>query len=505
MSANPESIPDVANASARIALLLLALLSLSTGCATVSPWNQSFVSVETPNFSLTSSFGEDATRNLARDLEAFHAGVLFALGLPPDGRLPNRTRVIAFDDRGFGRSFGIRGEAASLVPAADAPILILRAPGSFAERVNTDVRHRYAHRVLRALSKERPPLWYAEGRAQVAGTIRVSGTVAEIGRIHPEHARVTADWKRVGLADAFDVTRLDDRSRASRREFEAASWALVHTILFDSPRKQGGRQALERVRAAFEGGRPGALASAVAALGARSELAERVWTHVGSQKHRVDRVQIAGLEAGALALRPLSPRDAQVVLARLALDLGRPALALEYFERALDSRDGEIEAGRGIALLRLGRTEEARRALAKRMRDSVPTARAAELELEFELELARASRDRTERTRYVTLALGRLAEANATRWGAARAWLGLALLMDDELPTSSGEPRTPADCLASARAIGTGTLEIDLVAAELHRRAGRARAAAYAAREVVSRSHDPGLQERARIYLEAVD
>ncbi len=496
---DPSS-PRVPRLVAKAALLLLAA-STTFGCASVSPWNQRFVEVVTPNFVLVSSFDEEATRTLASDLETFHAGVLYALGLPPDARLPRRTQVVAFDDRGFGPSFSVRGEPAVLLPAVEAPVLVIRAPGPLSERVGADVRHRYAHRVLRARSRSLPPLWYAEGRAQVAGTIRVSGSVAEIGRLHPEFARATAEWKRGDLADVFDVTRLDDRSRASRRDFEAASWALVHTILFDGPRKQEGLRALERVRSAFGSGRPGALATAVRALGGRSELAERVWAHVGSKKHRVDRVQIADLDSDAIAMRPLSARDARVVLARLALDLGRPGLALEYFDRVPAPRDADVDAGRAIALLRLGRVEDARRGIAERAREAA----ASELALELELERARVSPDSGERDERLARVLAWLREGDATRPGTARAWLALARLVDGTLSSGTGEPVTAELCLASARAVGTGSLEVELVAAELRRRKGQARAAAFHAREVVSRSHDPTLQERGRVYLEAVD
>lgn len=175
--------PEPTSGAPRRVVACLILLAIGTGCASVSPWNQGFVEVVTPNFRVTSSFGEAAARSLALELETLHAGTLYALGLPPDGRLPNRTRVVAFDDRGFGRPFAIRGEPASWIPSVDAPILMIRAPGSFAERVTADLRNRYARRVLRALSRERPPLWYAEGRGYLASTIRVSGTIAEIGNI----------------------------------------------------------------------------------------------------------------------------------------------------------------------------------------------------------------------------------------------------------------------------------------------------------------------------------
>ena len=140
----------------RLVPVLLALVG--AGCASVSPWNQTFVEVRTPNFVVTTSHGEDAARALARELETFHAGVLYAVGLDPDARLPNPTRVVAFDDRGFTRPFAIRGEVASLLPRVDAPLLLIRAPGDFAERLPTEVRRRYARRVLRASSRARPPL-----------------------------------------------------------------------------------------------------------------------------------------------------------------------------------------------------------------------------------------------------------------------------------------------------------------------------------------------------------
>jgi len=478
--------------------MTLLLAWVATGCASVSPWNQPFVEVRTPNFVVASSFGEEAALTLARELEAFHAGVLYAVGLAPDARLPNPTRVLAFDDRGFGRPFALRSEVAALLPGVDAPILVIRAPGDFAERVIPDVRHRYAHRVLRALSEERPPLWYAEGRARLASEIRVSGTVAEIGRAEAALGRQIMDWHRGDLAEVLDVTSLADRSLASRREFEAASWALVHTLLFDAPRKQPGRQALDRVRRAFEGARPGALRAATDRLGNRGALADRVYAHLSSERHRLDRVQVAGLEPDALDPRALAPADARRRLAELALVLDRPTLALEYLDRALEG-EPEAPAARGrraLALARLGRHAEAMdliRGIGNDVEAALPAGSAA---IRIALDIGDASLRREALDRGREFLTGVTERTRARGRGAA--WVGIArsALVPGE------DPKRATDALAAAARVAPGALEVDLVAAEVHVALGRERAARLRATEVLSRSHDERFHARARAFLE---
>lgn len=478
------------------------LLLLGVGCASVSPWNQDFVEVSTPNFVILSSFGESETRTLARELEVFHAGVLYAVGLPPDARLPSPTRVLAFDDRSLGRPFAIRGESASLVPGVDAATLLIRAPGSLRERVDHMTRHRYAHRVLRSRSIVRPPLWYEEGRAQVAGTVEVSDASAEIGQGVPEHAAALRAWRRSDLADVFDVQSVADRSLAQRREFEAASWAVVHAILFEGPRKQAGRRALDRVRAAYEGARPVALARAVEALGPRPELVARIHEHLDARRHRVDRVQVVGLAERELATRALSVAASRIALARLAFDLDRPALALDYLDRALeaDRTSASARSGRALALARLGRRADAENELAIAVGAKTETPLADLWALLAAVELAVTSDTASEAAPFLASARsimegmdGRVSDGTE-----AQAALGLAraaLAPGQEIEAGLARVET-------ARRAAPGSLRVDLVAAELQAARGRERAAAILAADVVSRTHDAGLRERAARWLD---
>lgn len=469
------------------------------GCASVSPYNQPFVELRTPHFILTSSLEPSATRALAEDLEVFHAGVLEALGIPLGAHDEQPTRVVAFDGRGLVRPFAIRGERASLVPSQNGLTLMIRTNCAFSQCMSPDLRHRYAHRILRDTSARRAPLWYEEGRAQVCSTIDVSGSVAQIGRFAEEMARRLLNWRRSDLSRVLARRQVAFESLEKRRQFEAEAWALVHTILFDGPRKRSGREALDPVSRAYEAGRPRELAVAVSALGSAESLTTRIYRHLESERHRVDRLKLDLSDITSLPLRSLSVSVARDRLGQLALDLSRFELALDYFDRALaaSAESKAPRAGRAQALAALGRHEEAREALRSLDSATGPAAGIANRAGSAHLLLAIAASTDAERARELGAArvafsgvLGASPGNVAATVGMGRTHLGVG-----------GDSDAACAFFDAAHELRPGALDIDLWRAACEHDRGREGTARRLLEDVLSRSHSSLLRRRGEEML----
>jgi len=480
-------------------LALVALL----GCATGSPFNQNFVEVLTPNFRVTSSLGEKPTRVLARDLEAFHSGVLSALGLNPSAQRNHPTQVIAFDGRGFSRPFAERGASASLIPTLDGPVLMIRAEGDIRERVDDELRHRYAHRILRDLSRADAPLWYEEGRAQVGGTVQQKEDVVIIGRSNEAFRRMLLDWRRDNLVEGLSRRSLAEATSAERERFDAESWATVHTLLFDSAKRGKGAAALNSVRVAFESSSPRRLETATAALGSESELTARIYTHLEEDRYRVDRLVVSGFTPEDLVVEPLAPAIARDRLAQLALDLERPALAAEYFERALRDRPDYAPAlaGQVLADALLGRTqglEERVAALEKSAEAEIETLSRLALALlaaavdaeEVNLRSARLRSTRAIFERILGLDPGNII---------ASVGIGSSLLVEGE------DFEAARKWFEAAQRESRGALGLDLLMARGAIQSGRPNSAKAHLVRALSRSHSRRIRKKARELLERVE
>jgi tetratricopeptide (TPR) repeat protein len=475
----------------------------ATGCASSSPFNQTFVEVRTPNFVVTSSFGEARTQKLALDLEVFHAGVISAVGVENETRGGRRTRVFAFDGRGVSQPFAQRGAGASLIPTVEGPVIMIRATGNFDRRIDPDLRHRYAHRILRDRLKAEAPLWYEEGRTQVAGTIDVSGNVVRVGRTDPEHQRSVLDWHRTDLAKILWRRDLSEASRAGRAEFEAQTWAFVHTLLFGDRGKRESVEALDRVRRAFESQEPAQLQEAVAALGGEEALTTRVYEHLEEDRHRVDRMQLSGLVMSEIPVAPVAPVEARDRLAMLALDLRRPALAYEYFERALSALPSHVpsQAGLALAAARSGRLEEMNEIVARIGHSAEGSAVTSSRIGLARLSAASQTEPGTQRTELLSSArraFSRSLELEPDRID-AQMGMGMSYLV-------SGEEAFEAErWFAAVKAQSPGSLDLELGIAMMDIELKRRRAGVERARSVFSRTHSVALRKRALEVIESTD
>ncbi len=312
------------------------------------------------NFILTSSLSPDATIEFALQLELFYAGVRALLGLSddPDPTLP--TPVYVFDDRSFGRPFAVQNEAAYLLDEVEAPILVFRGGRDFAARATPDLRHRFAHRVLRDHAREERPLWYEEGVAQLARTLDETSKGVVVGRLAPEFQQSVLDWRRGDLLASLQRSDLSDATPPERLRFEAQTWAIAHTLEFEDRPAAGSSTPLTAYRSALDARDAATRDGAFAALGVSPKaLEKRIYEHLEQRRPKVRLLEIRGLQMSRWKPVSLSPSESRSRLGELALRLERPELALEYFERALDSDPQHAAAriGRAVAAARLGQSE----------------------------------------------------------------------------------------------------------------------------------------------------
>ncbi len=408
--------------------------------------------------------------------------------------------MLAFDDRSLTRPFGLRDAKAYALPTLGAPLLVLRTPDAWDGSEKQALSLGYAHELLRRRDPTRRPLWFETGLCELASTVEVAPPVVRIGRPLAEHLILLRDRPLPSLRSTFDPSDFAGWSEPARALFAARAWAVAHYLTLRDAR--GARvRALDRYREALDAQERDPLA---AAFGDPSALAGLVHEHV-----RRDRFQEIGLrtewswQADAAQLAPVAPARARSALGELALALERPALARDYFERALRADARDLRAQRGlVAALRLaGRVEQAAAQL-ERARALAPDDPATGLETaELALARAQAAAGAAERAEAAAAARARFRELLARAPNAAAAELGLArsYLVEGEA-SAEGRP-----AIARARSLAPGSLEVDLVEARLAARSGRSAEARLIAAEVWLRSPAATTRAAAREILDSLE
>lgn len=489
-------------------LALLVWIGSAAGCASRSPARQDFVEIRTRNFRLTSSLSTGASLEFARRLEFFHAGVLALLGLEDAPPPATPTPVLLFDDRSPARPFAVENEAAYLLDAIEAPILVFRGARDFSARATPELRHRYAHRVLRDHAGAALPLWYEEGAAQLARTIEDLEKGVRVGRKDPQLQARVLDWRREDLLSVLETSDVSQKTRLQREDFEAEVWAIAHTLEFSPPRPgRGSLLSAYREALAARGSAP--RASAIEATGlSRSELAARVIRHLEARQSAVRILEPRGWDPRGITVESLSPAESRTRLGALALAIGRPALAADHFELALaadpELRSARIGRARAAALEGgIASADDFFAALALPA-DAPATLRVAAGDAARAL--ATTTADAPLRERAVAFARERyasvLAESDAAAEAAIGARMGMALC---HLEVAGESPGESIEWLEAVRAARPGSLRLELHLAEAEAKTGAARAAARRARNIISRTHARALETAARALLDPLD
>lgn len=488
-----------------LAALAGTWLVLGLGCAALRPGEQVFDRVETPQFEISSAFGPEATRRLARDLELYHAGCLSIFGLDETPRGHPRSRVLAFDDRAVGRPFGQGAESSYLVPGIDRATIVFRVPGDWNERASQALRVDYARGLLRSVSPRRLPLWLETGLAEVASAIQLRGNEVRLGAVIEAHARLVEGWRQSSFASLLRRSHLVGASASERAIFEAQAWATVHAIVFSAQGESTADRdesagSLREILSAWRAGAAEPFGeNSVGWTGDAESLSVRVYTHLARGRYPMRVLRPFGWELESLDVRRIDVPEVELLLGDLALLLGRDTQARLAFERVLRNRPEMPRAMAGLARVEAAGDFDRAESLVGRAladgADSVEVQRSVGVLYAHSFE---DSKDETERRRRAQTAQVHLRASGALDPTSGEDRVELA-----RVAIALGQWEEAARWLEEAGRLRPAALAVDAMSARLEYQRGRPTAARVHARDVYSRTRWTPLRAEVDPYLEA--
>lgn len=493
----------------RRAVPLLLLLAMAPGCATKPLHRRDWLRVDTPHFEIASALDRDATVELAGDLERFWSVTEYVLGaaLPATSV---RTRVYAFDGRGFVRPFDVRGSSGYFLPSLRGGLIVLRTGGGWRGDSNHRLRHDYAHWLFRQLEGLDCALWWDEGFALLASSMLIGNAGAEFGVARADLLSLLRDRIWISIDRLVRMRGLEGVGRKQRQLFEAESWALVHYLYLGRERARG-RPYEATLRAEMD------RYARLVADGTREDRALAPSFGAGGEALQGQLVELVnGNQFGALAVRTrlpwgpdgpelssLSPDEVASVLGWLSIALGRPDQARGYFEMAVAASPDNAHAHLGLGAVDklLARWEEAKPHYARALG-------LASADPFVELEVggyyhARAGRTADAGTRSQLLELARGHYASSIELDASlpepHAVLGATYLLEGE------DAKLGLDPLQRAQQQLPASLEIELLRANLALKLGLTVEGRDRALKVFSLTHSNDLAAAAEQILDAID
>jgi hypothetical protein len=387
--------PKLAPPPALLAAALSAGLPVPPATAAERPWFE----MKTPGFTIVSADAEGRARDIAWQFEQVRSALP---ALWPWLKRDDERGFVVFVARdekslaglapGWFRRRANDRSVAVYVSSIDADYVALRTdlPPRSDPRVNQYLTafRGYADNVLVRQFPGRMPQWLREGWSEILANTIVRDNDVEFGRAIPWHiedltgrATESVDGQRaedrrtrapgtsalLPLARLVAVTRDDPEytGEASRRMFDAQSWAFVHFLMFGD----GGahRPRFNRMAALLRDGTPADKALAEA-IGDVSELEKPFRAHVALRALPFQRAPVdVGVAKEKWPARPLAPAEEAAARALFAVAMGEKDLARERIAaaRAADPALPASYEAEGLLLARDGDTAGARAALLK--------------------------------------------------------------------------------------------------------------------------------------------
>lgn len=343
----------------RIARALVWVTSaLLFACASPPLEERPWLEVQSAGFTIYTDLDRAQALAFSEDAELFRAVVTKLTNATPAPRVP--TRVFVFSRRSEYRPFAPRPGGGFFLPFLREHVVVVDA-----SRPDRDAReilfHEYTHALLYNQGHPLPPLWYAEGFAELMTTLRSDGDRVVVGAGPSLYAGLTG----FGLP-LYKVLRARDLERFDgyeRWEFYRQSWEAVHYLLLGPGKEQGDVGArLGRYILAVERGEDDEQAFS-AAFGTSFEGFEDAVQayHAAYRLPALVPPRSSFATAGGGAVREMSAVEIAERLGWLALQTQEHELAEEFFGRALaaDPTRARVHAGLADVYLRTDRASEA--------------------------------------------------------------------------------------------------------------------------------------------------
>ncbi len=405
-----------------------------------APW----VEVSSPRFEILSTMSEEDTKDLARDLERFHALIeLITKAKVSDPPIP--TRIFAFKRRSEYRRFGGSRTVGYFKPGTRANRIVLY---DYSRNLGASeaILHEYVHYVVRNGTVVNYPIWYDEGFAEFLSTAQVFEDKMAIGAFPKERAGAFEYGRWVSMKRIISGTSYSDFRREGVGMFYAEAWALVHYLTLGRGSGASTSRDLTRYLSLLEMGLSAEAAFEQAFGEPIGQVGKKIIEQLRKGNWRVIGVPLAALEydrTEPIARIPTSTEIA-IHLGQLSLSVSDGAAAEGSFRSALalEPSSARAEAGLGDALKFQGRWKEAevhfRRAVELGPDDPFNHLDLAEYlhDLALEPDRARESAALLKEARRAYTRARDLVRSIPETW----AWYGKTFLAPGEDPSESVEP-----------------------------------------------------------------
>jgi tetratricopeptide (TPR) repeat protein len=310
------------------ATLLLALFAVPAPAA--STW----IEVSSPSIDLFTDAGENSARALLERFETLNR-IFRESNVAPS---PPRLHVFIFSTQRDFEKYRPTPSTAGFFRSDDDQDVIVLAEGSQLKYIAS---HEYLHRVIRHASPLLPA-WLNEGLPEFYSTISVSGNKVRVGAVVERNRLLLLHepW--------LDAEDLALGNRADGRVFYAESWALVHMLSLSADFSKG---MPEFVHLLTEG-----VAQQDAFLKAFGITMEQALEALHFYLRSLKEISLPAPPMDAAEnyqTTRLTPIDAALALADLALRTDHPDLARTLFEKTAKENPDSPAAAAGLGLLAL--------------------------------------------------------------------------------------------------------------------------------------------------------
>jgi len=330
-----------------LAVALVGVLLVAAGPASASSTRSNWREMTVGHFHLYSTLGDGATRNVARELQAFELTV--GKYLQTDDGLPDvPTLIYILSEQDFRKYAADRpGLGGFFHEERASNVLVIDGEMDF-DYVKITVFHEYTHFIQGNTHTLRLPPWFVEGYATLFSSFRMSKDVITLGEL-PHGVGVSIDphvW--IPMERLLAVKQSDPEYRAEKLmpQFYGESWALVHLLMFDDRTLSA---PTDRYLTDVDVGMPEPAAFTNAFPFDKAGLDEALKKLIRGQLIHIKKLTLKSpIEVEQAPITRMSVADADAAMARLLLTLRRPP---EILDPLIQSAVAESQSAPGVLAL----------------------------------------------------------------------------------------------------------------------------------------------------------